>query len=238
MTSANATPHDVIDLVDSRTQALLTDLDALSADDLRAPCLLPGWTRAHLVTHLARNADALVNLFTWANTGVETRMYPSREQRDADIEAGAARSTDELLDDLTESSVRWIVTARSLPDEAWSAVIEGGAHSTKYPATWIPMMRAGEVIIHHTDLGTGYVPDQWPAGWVGLALRDAATNLSDRAGEPIALRATDSGLGIGDGGGRTVSGTQADLLAWVTGRATGPSLATVDGDLPTLGDWR
>src|ERR671930_1390843 len=70
--------------------AVLTDAQA------RAPSGLPGWSRGHVLTHLARNADALVNLLTWARTGVETPMYASGEQRNADIEAGAGRSAEEL----------------------------------------------------------------------------------------------------------------------------------------------
>ncbi len=45
-----------------------------------------------MITHLSRNADGLVNLLHWAQTGVETTMYVSDEKRDADIAAGAGRS--------------------------------------------------------------------------------------------------------------------------------------------------
>lgn len=233
---AMATPNDVIDLVDSRTRELLVALDGLDDADMRAPSLLPGWTRGHVVTHLARNADALVRLLTWARTGEEQAMYASPEQRAADIEDGAGRSADALLDDLTEASVRWIVTARGLPEDAWAATVTARA-GRKVVGSWLPMMRATEVILHHYDLDLGYTPDRWPPGWVSLAMHDAARDLSDRAGEPLALRAVDSGLGVGDGGGRTVSGTQADLLAWVTRGLVGPSLSTT-GTLPELAAWR
>ena len=46
------------------------------------------WTRAHLLTHFARNADSLGNLLAWAETGVEQPMYGSGMARDDDIEAG------------------------------------------------------------------------------------------------------------------------------------------------------
>ncbi|MFD1827715.1 MULTISPECIES: maleylpyruvate isomerase family mycothiol-dependent enzyme [Mumia] len=231
-----ATPNDVIDLVDSRTRELLVDLDGLDDADMRAPSLLPGWSRGHVITHLARNADALVRLLTSARTGEAIPMYASAEQRDDDIEAGAGRSADVLLDDLTETSIGWIVEARALPEAAWSATVtaRGGR---QVAGSWVPMMRATEVVLHHYDLDLGYTPDRWPPGWVSLAMHDAARDLSERAGEPLALRAVDSGLGVGDGGGRTVSGTQADLLAWVTRSVTGPSLATT-GDLPDLDAWR
>ena len=54
------------------------------------PSRLPGWTRGHVLSHLARNADALVNLLTWARTGVETVMYASAEARDEEIAETAA----------------------------------------------------------------------------------------------------------------------------------------------------
>ena len=58
----------------------------------RAPSLCEGWTRAHVVTHIARNADALSNLVHWATTGEPTPMYASPESRDADIAEGARRA--------------------------------------------------------------------------------------------------------------------------------------------------
>ncbi|HEX2301338.1 MAG TPA: maleylpyruvate isomerase N-terminal domain-containing protein, partial [Pseudonocardiaceae bacterium] len=73
-------------------------------DELSGPSRLPGWTRGHVVTHLARNAEGLTRLLTWARTGVETPMYPSREARAADIEAGAGRPPAEQLDDLCRTA--------------------------------------------------------------------------------------------------------------------------------------
>ena len=49
----------------------------LDPAQLAGPSRLPGWTRGHVLSHLARNADALVNLLTWARTGTEARMYAS-----------------------------------------------------------------------------------------------------------------------------------------------------------------
>ena len=38
---------------------LVRTVDGLSDEQLAAPSLLPGWTRAHVVAHLALNAEAL-----------------------------------------------------------------------------------------------------------------------------------------------------------------------------------
>ena len=57
-----------------------------------APTLLAGWSRRHLVAHLAANAEAIGRLVSWARTGLETRMYSSPGQREADIEVLEAAS--------------------------------------------------------------------------------------------------------------------------------------------------
>ena len=41
---------------------------ALDPAQVAGPSRLSGWTRGHVLSHLARNADALVNLLTWART--------------------------------------------------------------------------------------------------------------------------------------------------------------------------
>jgi maleylpyruvate isomerase len=43
------------------TEALLLGLDAepWHEADVRAPSLLPGWTRGHVLSHIARNADGI-----------------------------------------------------------------------------------------------------------------------------------------------------------------------------------
>src|SRR6266568_3680678 len=69
---------------------------ATAAGQAREPSLLPGWSRGHVLVHLARNADGLRNLLIWARTGVVTPQYPSQQARDDAIEAGAGRPAGDL----------------------------------------------------------------------------------------------------------------------------------------------
>ena len=64
---------------------------AAGLDDARLhePSRLAGWSRGHVLSHLARNADALVNLLAWARTGVESRMYATAGGREEGINAGS-----------------------------------------------------------------------------------------------------------------------------------------------------
>ena len=66
-------------------QALVRTVDALTDADHAGPSLLPGWTRGHLVAHLALNAEALGGVLHGAHLGQPQPMYASPEARDSDI---------------------------------------------------------------------------------------------------------------------------------------------------------
>ena len=100
--TSTADPAVLRGWVDESTGRLLAGTAAITDARAREPSLLPGWTRGHLLTHLARNADGLCNLLTWARTGVMTPQYPSAAARDEDIEAGAGRSAAELHADVAD----------------------------------------------------------------------------------------------------------------------------------------
>ena len=131
-----------------------TTLFAKAIGELDGPSLLPGWTRKHVVAHLAANADALGNLVHWAKTGEETPMYTSPEQRNADIEAGAQLPADRVVAWFEESAQMLANAMAEVTDEQWQAEVRT-AQGREVPATEIPWMRTREVMIHAVDLGTG-----------------------------------------------------------------------------------
>jgi maleylpyruvate isomerase len=96
-------------------------LDNLTGLD--GPSLLPGWTRRHLVAHVHFNALALARLASWARTGVESRMYASREQRAAEIGDGAGWDAAVLRSRVRESAEALAAALDALPDKAWRAVV-------------------------------------------------------------------------------------------------------------------
>ena len=101
------------------TDRLLVTSDALTDSQVAGPSRLPGWTRGHVLTHLARNADGFANLLTWARTGNETPMYPSEAARARGIEEGAARPAAQITADLQESAAALAAAAQDLPARAW-----------------------------------------------------------------------------------------------------------------------
>jgi len=235
-------PHSV-DLTIARISEadgrLLESGSALTEDQLREPSLLPGWSRAHVLTHVARNADGLVNLLTWARSGIETPQYESFEARDAEIEAGAGRPAADIIADLSRSSQKFIGQARELPDEAWLAQVRG-LRGPPHPGWYTLHRRLTEVEVHHVDLSAGYGPADWPDWFVTDMLYEVIGRLSVKPESPSAvLTDTASGrqflLSPDATSDMTISGPGHLLLAWLLGRDGGAGLsADPDGPLPDI----
>ena len=193
---------------------------ALTDEQIGQPCALPGWTRAQLLTHLARNADGLMNLTRWAATGTETPMYPGGPaQREADIEAGVARPPDEIRHDAIDSAGRLDRAFADLPADGWTREIRN-AQGQPMLASRIPWLRVREVWIHAVDLGTGLSFADCPPDLTAALIEDVRGGLTARPGCPDLT---------------TVTGPPAALLGWLTGRGSGESLLPVP--LPQLPSW-
>ncbi|HJR40424.1 MAG TPA: maleylpyruvate isomerase family mycothiol-dependent enzyme, partial [Nocardioidaceae bacterium] len=145
-------------------------IDGLDDEQYAEPSALDDWSRAHLVAHLAANAEALRNLSHWAATGEETPMYSSPEQRNADIEAGAARPPSVLRTWFHEEAGALAADLGRLTDEQWRSTVRT-AQGREVAATQIPWLRAREVMVHAVDLGTGVTFTDLPEDFLG-ALHD------------------------------------------------------------------
>ena len=121
-----------------------------------------------MLTHVARNADALANLLHTARTGEARAAYASAEARVAAIDAGAVRSPAELAADLASSAASWRAEAAALPESSRFTLVAVLADA--FPAAQVLTRRLHEIVLHHTDLGTGFGPADWPAGYADLDL--------------------------------------------------------------------
>jgi maleylpyruvate isomerase len=193
--------------------------------------VLPGWTLGHLLTHLARNADAVRNLTVWASSGVETPMYPSQQSRDEEIQAGAARGRDELLDDLSTSAADLQTDLGAMPPSALSTNVRL-RNGRELPGRSLPYLRTQELYIHLIDLGLGYTPADWPEDFVATALRRVSRNRADADDLPVGtLKSEVDGTEWRVGaGGLTIVGSPAALLEWLTGRGDTTQLTTASGE--------
>ncbi|HKQ41057.1 MAG TPA: maleylpyruvate isomerase N-terminal domain-containing protein, partial [Pseudonocardia sp.] len=165
------------------TERLFALVAKLSDAELAGPSALPEWSRAHVVAHLARNAEALIRLVNWARTGVETPMYPSREARAADIAASADHPPQRLRAELTATAADLDAALAALTPEQWHAQVRS-ALGRPLPAAQVPWMRIREVWLHAVDLDAGADVADVPGGVVDLLLDEVTTTLSAADGCP------------------------------------------------------
>ncbi|RKT11053.1 maleylpyruvate isomerase [Streptomyces sp. 1114.5] len=223
--------------VEESTRRLLDTVSGLKPEAVAEPSALPGWTRGHVLAHLARNADSLVNLLTGARTGTDIPQYASNEARDAEIDRDAPRPLEVHLADLHASHQRFAEAAALLADESWTAEIR---HRTGYlfPAHDIPHKRLLELEYHHVDLDAGHSPAQWPQDFAVAQFRKLAANLAgaDLPAAELVAEDTEDRAVIGSGApALTVTGPVRALTAWLSGRSDGTDLRrTPDAALPQL----
>jgi maleylpyruvate isomerase len=224
--------------IEAATSRLLATAKALSDADVLAPSGLPGWSRGHVLTHIARNADSLVNRLTTAATGVDIPQYPSEEARDAGIEAGAARPIAEHIRDLEESHQRFANAVTTVPPPNWANDMRWTSGETR-KASKILDARLREVAIHHLDLSAGYTASDWPSPFALRILVAVLPAFEVRGIEPVTLVPSDVDARIDLAGGSTVEirGTASALTTWLLSRDDGSTLSVTGGELPTPPAW-
>lgn len=235
MTTASEKAHALLGGVRTLDDEWARVIGGLGEPELRAPSALPGWSRAHVLAHVARNADGLKNLLTWANTGVETPMYASAQARDDDIESGARQPATDLLADVVAAGARFAEYAAAMPDDAWAREARNRQGAPVTGAV-VVRMRLSELTIHLADLDRGYDLDR-VLGLLGPLAEDVVQHaITSRSAHLPALRLAGGGFEwtMGAAPGATVSGTCGQLLAWLSGRSAGEAL---DGDVPPIPAW-
>ncbi|POH57498.1 hypothetical protein CVS28_15860 [Arthrobacter glacialis] len=156
-----------------RRMAQLTDAD------VQSPSRLPAWTVGHVLTHLARNADAHARRLSGALSGNNVPKYESGEQqRSTEIEDGATRSAGEIIADLQASmdSLEEIFTQSTAAGWPNGHFLGGG----NYGVAGCPAHRLREVEMHHVDLGLGYTPLDWPDEYVAWDLPQLLATAPER----------------------------------------------------------
>jgi maleylpyruvate isomerase len=239
-------PTAFLEVLRSATAELLSVLEKYdwSAADVAAPSLCTGWTRGHVLTHIARNADGIADTVEGALRGEIVERYPDGwDARNAAIDAGSTRPYEELVEDVRNSAERVDRVLQAVQQaDGWELpTAENGT-----PEGWV-YRRTREVLVHHVDLAGDYTPDRWPALFVSTELPEAAKSLETRVTEgAVRVSVTADGsvspdhVGAewfaGSGEPVDVSGPDWAVLVWLAGRAAaarGALTAT-----PELGEWR
>jgi maleylpyruvate isomerase len=176
--------RELSDRIDQATQRLLDQARVITEPDLRAPSLLPGWTRARVLAHVALGADAMRNLLIGVRAGQDRSGHATAEAHEAGHEHSAAQRPEQLMADLADSAMALRTVARRLPADQWQVAVRVPG-LPPFPAAELLTRRLVEVELHHCDLGAGYGPADWPAAFAAMDLPEPMRSWrEDRLGYP------------------------------------------------------
>jgi maleylpyruvate isomerase len=207
-------PESDLRHVEDAHRRCLEAIGSLDDGDVGRPSRLPGWTVAHLLTHLARNADSHARRSEAARRGEMVDQYEGgSEGRAAEIETGALRRASELIADVRESAHALEETWRQLPGDAWLGRSRDVSGSTRYLFE-LPSRRWQEVEVHLVDLDLGITYADWPDAFIREWLPRSRERFRSTLPDLDSVRFADP----------------AEELAWLYGRL-------VRGDLPPAPPW-
>jgi maleylpyruvate isomerase len=220
-------------------ELVTTAIANFDEQDFDVQSQLPGWTRKHLIAHLAANGDAIGNLVHWAATGEVTPMYPSPEARAADIEIGSRKSGSELGLWFSESAARLDEGMSALTAEQWTHEIVT-AQGRTVPASETPWMRSREVMIHAVDLDSGVGFDDLPEEFLRALCDDIVTKRASADGPTAIVLVSDTAdqwTIPGPGDPVQVTGSLAAITAYLAGRQFSGLTTSGNDEVPELSAW-
>lgn len=232
--------EDVVDQLERATADLCS---ALEAADLEAPSLLPGWSRLTITCHLRYGAEALKWMTKDALAGRPTSYYPDGRttQRPKTLVPRQGESGGDVVTSLRDESDGLHRDWRTVDN--WSLrVVEPPDNADLGPVelSRLALARLTEVEVHSTDLDLGLGP--WSEVLVRhvlpMRLEWLNTRRSNHRDVDTTIKAswrlvatdvdvsqviTVDGPNVmsepGDTAGTTITGTGAELLSLLLGRA-------------------
>jgi maleylpyruvate isomerase len=236
--------HAASNLAEASARVVRT-VDGFHGDDWSTPSLLPDWNRAHVVSHLALNAEALARMLHGVvadeDEDVPRTMYDSMDQRAHDIAELAEAAPSEIRARLMGATTTLADAISAMPEDQWQTRVERTPGGRVMRASAVPGMRLRELEIHHVDLDAGYTRTDWSLDFAEHLLDAMAKRV--RPEPPVEIRPVDSGRTwvLGDGEAEyavpVVSGPSADLAWWLTGRPVVDTLSCSHGELPSIEGW-
>lgn len=205
---------DFLAAIDDHTARLVAN--ARACDDLKAPSLCEGWSRDHVLNHVARNAEAMVRLVRAAVDGTGETMYASPERRDSDIDDGVGRPAEVVVAEVERTAGDLAPALARLTDEHHDLVLERTPGGPTFKGGMLPFMRLREVIYHHVDLDLGFdFADVEPELQV-LFIENELKRQQGSDNAPSITVTSDEGdtWSTGDGG-TPVTGSRVGILRWL-----------------------
>lgn len=192
-------PQDSIETAIVGHDEVLTATARLDDNQIAHPSLLPGWSRARVIAHLAHKSWSHVAVFEGAVVDEVRPQYPEGQvAAEAETEVWSQRSAEALLECLRDGFAALERSWDRLSDEGW--VRRGTSSAGDRSMKEFVERHLRDVFVHHVDLDVGYGPRDWPAAFVSTELPKRLRDLPGRA-------------------------NSHDILAWLLGRTPPPKLA-------------
>jgi maleylpyruvate isomerase len=233
------TPDALLAELHKAADVVASQAGKLAEEDVQAPSALPGWTRGHVLAHLAGISNAMARQLEFARRGEQVELYDGGfEGRTKAIDMAAGHSLGQHRADLDTALGRALQAFDALEADAWQVPISyrGGVVLDGGFALW------RELVIHASDLNTGRGPETWSRQFCEHLFEFLAVRVPEGQRfvlQPLGLPP----VTIGAGNRSTViNGMLTDIAAWLAGRE--PSLGSLrasaaadDVDLPGLLPW-
>ena len=202
-------------------------LHGLTDNAVHADSVLPGWSRGHVLAHIAGVGKALARQVEYALEDRKIDVYDGgRPARDAGIDNNATNPAADLVEAAVAASAAFDRALAKIGPDDWnrSVVYRDGTLVEVVQAYW------REIEIHSTDLRLGYTPATWSPEFSDHLLTFTAARAPE--GVRVVLLADDGETWTwGSGEAVEVRGARNDLAAWAAGRTPVGSLS---GELPDL----
>jgi maleylpyruvate isomerase len=225
--------EQILHAVRAAHQRLIAGVADLTDSQIAQPSLLPNWNVGHVLSHIALNAEAFVNVAAGLANGEVGIMYPTTESRDEAINQGATRTAEEIRAHIKSSCAAF--------DNAWQHEFALDATAARlvgtptFAASEIPLRRLREVEVHHADADlTNFSYCDMSEAFVTFELTEQLQLIGRRSTKPLHLvdeTGSHHHLGLNAELVQPIAADRRSILAWSMNRIELPGLSK-------LGDWQ
>ncbi|AIY03953.1 MULTISPECIES: maleylpyruvate isomerase family mycothiol-dependent enzyme [Arthrobacter] len=211
----------------------LSDADVLVLTDL------PGWTRGHVLAHIAHVSNAVARQVEYALRGELIEFYDGGPGgRTQAIEMNAGHSAQEHREYISAAFTRALAVLGGLSEEQWGLPVSYRSGDVRD----VSLAYWRELVIHLADLQLGRGPETWSKEFCLYLIEfltarvpgDLQLKLLPLALPPMTVGAGETTV--------SVSGMLTDITAWLSGRT--PTMGSLRAEaaadsveLPTLLPW-
>ncbi|MGW9403298.1 maleylpyruvate isomerase family mycothiol-dependent enzyme [Arthrobacter sp. NPDC055585] len=225
--------HSDLSRLGRETDMLLATATSLAGDEMAAPSLCEGWTRADVLAHVASGARAQAKLISDAVSGRACTSYASTGASSQAAADTGVLPREDLIEELGASAAAFRQAAQLLGGDLAVPTLQ--VDGTAIPATSIVELRISEVLLHHHDLDTAWTIEEADPDSLLNAVEAAVRALSAKGAPGMTLVTEERDeWTIGDGGMRILSDREGLLLWLARGDAEHLEL---DGPVPSLPSW-